>query len=279
MARLHALKNLSGISQTVLIAALLFFVQGGVTAAYAEGGAPANFQNYINTINGLLSGKISLTDLSSQAASSTSSASSTTFSLTSSLTTSSSTSSQNYTILPQTSCPSCYNASEHTAELLLPVSFSSLPEKESLLPAAESYSVIVCLSYNDTAAPDCREKSTPFQAGEKLASVIIKKYAGSAAVRPFRVVMPSSMPSDRQIQVLRQIETGAIDIIESVMLKNSNKENRNMFAEEIRMARQEAESGANWSPGLKNDKSTYSFHIGKALVSVNKIIISSRQFK
>ena len=291
MDGLNLLNNIKRNLQTIAMAALLFFVQGSAIVAYGSG-VSINFSSIpgmiqtpettgtpigtipSNTTSGMQSNKTLAADLNSEPrpyVEVTNIPSATT-------------SNQNLNAPSSSaSCPNCYNTSEHTAELLVPSSFGTLPESESMLPAAEAYSVTVCLSYNGKAAPDCREKYTPSQTGEKLAAVMFNKYAKSAVVRPFKVVMPSFMSSDQQVQTLRQVEKKAIDIIESIMLKNSGREKQDVFAEEIRLARQEAESGTNWSQNQTEDRLTYvynnSYHVGQALDIINNMIISSRKVK
>lgn len=183
---------------------------------------------------------------------------------------------QKYTPASQTSFTS-YNTPEHTTELISPVYFNSLPENESLLPTAESYSVTVCLSCNGTAVPGCVDKKTPSQASEKLAEIILSKYIKGTDVRPFRIVLPSSMPTDQQFQMLRQIETDAIAGIEVVLLKKGKQQNRNTFTESLRIARQEADSGINWSHSDKDNSSIHTFNIQKtAFKKLSNISISER---
>ena len=140
---------------------------------------------------------------------------------------------------------------------------------------AEPYVVTVCISYNDITATGCDDKKTPSQASEKLAAMILNKYLKGVEVRPFRVVMPSSVPSDQQIQLLRQIETEAISIIEARMLKEGSQQKQNII-EDTKIARQKAQSGVNWSHNLKDDKSSHDFHTGKAFSQINNISISGR---
>lgn len=268
--REYVLKNLLKILQTVLIGVLLFFAQGGTTAVHA-GGATANFQNYLNTLSAVLSNKVSLTDIANSAASQNSAAS----------TSSATNTYPNYVSPTQASCPSCYNTPEHTGEFFLPVNLSSLPENESLLPAAESYSVTVCLPYNNMTVPGCGEKDNVYEASEKLAVTILSKYskANKGETRPFKVVMPSSMPPDQQSQALRQIEKEVINIIASGMIMVGDRGMLNAFDEEMKKATRDAENGVNWSKSIKEDRSTYSFHIGEALDKLNRIIISARQIQ
>ncbi len=165
---------------------------------------------------------------------------------------------------------------DQTVKLTNIPNFNPLPEKESLLPSAEPYAVTVCLSYNDVSISGCADKKTPLEASEKLAAMILNKYLKGGEIRPFKVVMPSSMPPDQQIQLLRQIETDAIAIIEAGILKEGNPQKQNIIIDDVKIARQEAQSGINWSHNLKDDKSTHDFHIGKAFSQLNKILISGR---
>lgn len=167
---------------------------------------------------------------------------------------------------------------EQSSEFRTP-NFNSLSGKELLLPTAEPYSVTVCLSYNDKTASGCVDIKSPSQASEKLASMILKKYLKDLKggdIRPFRVVMPSSMSTDQQIQTLLQIETETIALIEGVFLKKGNQQNQNVFIEYLKIARQEADSGVNWSHSSKDDSSIHTFNIRKAFSQLNNISISGR---
>jgi len=183
--------------------------------------------------------------------------------------------SQKYAPITQTSISS-YNTPEHITELLHPINFNPLSGDEPLLPQAEPYAVTVCISYNDMTASGCADKKTPSQASEKLAAMVLNKYLKGSAVRPFRVVMPASVPSPQQTQLLRQIETEAIAIIETRMLKEGNQQKQNIIIEDVKIARQEAQNGVNWSHNLTNDKSSHDFHTGKAFSQLNNILISGR---
>ena len=178
---------------------------------------------------------------------------------------------------------------EPTEELIRPVTFKPLSEDEPLLPMAEPYPVTVCLSYNDMAVSGCPDKKTPSQASEKLAAMILNKYLKGIELRPFRVVMTSSVSSAQQIQLLCKIETEAIAVIEARMLEALKKskmflseteegrqQKQNIIIEDSKRARLEAENGINWSHNLRNDRSIHDFHTGKAFSKLNNIAISGR---
>lgn len=194
-----------------------------------------------------------------------------------------------YSTSSNQSLTSFYNTPEHKTELVIPYKLSPLSPDEPLLPMAEPYAVTICLSYNDATAPGCTNKKTTSQASELLAASILKKYLKGAEIRPFRVVMPQAVPEDLQIQFLRQIETDAISIIETVMLeslKNSKtvspetEEGRlhqqNNITEDIKIARQEVQQGINWLHSSRDDKTVYTFREGKAFAKLNNIVLSGR---
>ena len=251
----------------VLLVPCFFFVQGGFSIVYSEGGggAPPNFQNYINTLTGILKNPSLAQDLTSPSSTSTTSA-----------LTNSTSIYQNNTSANQTPFSS-YDTPEHTIELIVPMNFNPLTGNEPLLPMAESYTVTVCISYNNIAVSDCRDKKTPSQASEILAEMMLNKYLKGVEIRPFRVVLPSAAPLTEQTQLLRKIETEAIAIIEAKMLEDLKKskiflskseEGRqkrlNIIIEDAKRALQEADSGANWSHNIKNDRTSHDFQTAKA---------------
>jgi hypothetical protein len=155
--------------------------------------------------------------------------------------------------------------------------FNPLSEDEPLLPMAESYTVTVCVPYDNIALSDCRDKKTPLQASEILAAIILNKYLKGIEVRPFRVVLPSAAPLVYQTQLLRKIETEAIAIIEAKILEDLKKskiflseseegrlQRLNIMTENAKRAIQEADSGANWSHNIKNDRTSHDFQTAKA---------------
>lgn len=150
---------------------------------------------------------------------------------------------------------------EPTDELMRPAPVNTLSESESLLPDAESYSITICLPYNDLIVPGCPDKKNASQASEKLAAMIMNKTFKSSDIRPLKIVMPSSMPSAQQYQLLCKIETGAIDIIESKSLKEGKKENKSIVIDIAKQARHEAEMGTNWSHNWRNDRSIHDFNM------------------
>jgi hypothetical protein len=246
----------------VLVIPCFFFVQGGFTPVYSEGGVPQNFQNYINTLTGILKNPSLAQDLTLPSSTSTPSG----------LTTSTST----YPNTNQTPYPP-YDTPEHTIELIVPMNFNSLTGNEPLLPMAESYTVTVCVSYNNMAVSDCRDKKTPLQAGQILAAMILNKYLNGVEIRPFRVVLPSAAPLTEQNQLLRKIETEAIAIIEARMLNELKKskiflsesekgrqQRLNIITQDAKRALQEADSGANWTHTIKNDRTSHDFQTAAA---------------
>jgi len=260
--QLHHAKKFSSALIYVLLVVFFCLVQGGVAVVY--------------------SGMFSITETAapSPGSGTQNSTSLTTYSTpvvvspvqTATQTTSSTSTSQNTTQSSFTP----YNTTEHINELVNPVNFNPLSGDEPLLPTAESYAVTVCLSYNNMELSDCADKITPLQASEKLAAMMLNKYLNDAEIRPFRVVMPSSVPSDQQIQLLRQIETEAIAIMEARMLKEGNQQKQNIIIESAKIARHETESGANWSHILKNDRTIHNFHIAKAFQQFNNNILTAK---
>lgn len=295
MIRLIMLKNLSRTLPTVLLAACLFLVHGGIAVVYSEGvtisfgaltvfahgaGSETPIQTSTQVWGGSGTQIAPTVPISTGIQNSISSVKSVTpipvtSSPTSTQTTLSTSTSQKYT--PITQAPiSSYNTPEHITELIHPINFNPLSGDELLLPLAEPYAVTVCISYNDMTASGCADKKTPAQASEKLAAMVLNKYFKGIAVRPFRVVMPSSVPSAQQTQLLRQIETEAIAIIETKMLKEGSQQKQNIIIEDVKIARQEAQSGINWSHNMRDDKSSHDFHTGKAFTQLNNILISGR---
>jgi hypothetical protein len=131
-------------------------------------------------------------------------------------------------------------------------------------------------------AAGCADKKTPAQASEKLTSMMLNKYFKGIAIRPFRVVMPASVPSDQQIQLLHQIETEAIVLIETTLLgnlKNSKrfaletdagkKQMKNIIIQDAQRAREEADKGTNWLHNSKDDRTSHNFQTAKAFRQFN----------
>jgi len=251
----------------VLLVPCFFFVQGGFSVVYSDGpgGTPPNFQNYINTLTGILKNPSLAQDLNSPSSTSTPSG------LTNSTSIYLNNTSANQTPV------SPYDTPEHTIELIVPMNFNSLTGNEPLLPMAESYTVTVCLSYNNIAVSDCRDKKTPLQASQMLAEMMLNKYLKGVEIRPFRVVLPSAAPLTEQNQLLRKIEIEAVAIIEAKMLEDLKKskiflseseEGRqkrlNIIAQDAKRALQEADSGANWSENIKKDRTSHNFQTAKA---------------
>lgn len=60
------------------------------------------------------------------------------------------------------------------------------------------------------------------------------------------------------------------------MLEEGNHQKQNAIIEYAKIAREEAQSGVNWSHNLQDDKSSHDFHTGKAFSQLNNILISGR---
>jgi hypothetical protein len=312
----HLIKKLTGASTLAILAAGFFFIHAETASVCSAGEVVTtriNIQNYFNT---LLS---AINNQPREMASINGNGEATTVAITSdfqnylntllgiftnnnlptvpeSTSTNTSTNSESiikkYSTSSTQSLTSIYNMPEHKTELVIPYRLSPLSSDEPLMPQAQPYAVIICLSYNDKNASGCVEKNTPSEASEKLAAMIIQKYLKGIEIRPFRVVMPSAMPPDQQIQLLRQIETQAVSIIGTRMLeelRSSNifltetqegrRQRQNIIIEDAKIAMQEAQKGINWSHNVKDDKSTHNFHNGKAISQLNNILISRWQLE
>jgi len=254
----------SGIYQVILLVVCLILIQG-VFLFEAHGQGATDFQNYLNTLIGVLSKNQPVPEIPSETPPNSLSTLITSISAT-----------QKNTASTQQSSFTPYNTPEHTSEILLPLYFNPLPENESLLPSAESYTITVCLPYNGLFPSGCAVKKTPSQASEILASSILNHYFKSTSVRPFKISMPSSMPLDQQALNLRQIELMSISIIESAILKEGTQRNRNILQENMKIARQDAESGVNWSRHVNNDITTCNFHSGKTIKDILNFNVSER---
>ena len=55
------------------------------------------------------------------------------------------------------------------------------------------------------------------------------------------------------------------------MLKEGNQQKQNIIIVSAKIARQEAQSGANWSHNLKSDRTTHDFHIAKVFQQFSNI--------
>jgi hypothetical protein len=163
--------------------------------------------------------------------------------------------------------------------------FNPLSEEEPLLPTAASYRVTVCVSYHDIVASSCRNKRTSSQASEILAAMILNKYLKGVNVRPFRVVLPSAVPSFKQTLLLRKIEKEAIAIIEAGMMEDLKKsktflseseegrqERLNIVIGDAKLALQDADNGVNWSHKIIDDKTNHDFQSEKAFRQFNNNI-------
>ena len=118
--------------------------------------------------------------------------------------------------------------------------------------------------------------------------MILNKYLKGTEVRPFRVILPSAAPLTEQTQLLRKIETEAIDIIEAKILEDLKKskiflseseEGRqkrlNIITQDAKRAVQEADSGANWSHNVNNDRSSHVFQSAKTFKQlINNISVA-----
>jgi hypothetical protein len=307
MIQSHTIKNLSRILLSILLVAYFCFVQGGVAVVYSAGatitygsmtvfGHPSDVgtQTTTSVPSGGM-GNVPATPVSGSAGSSGTQSvyngpltATTSTSTPSSISTPTSiTSLQQYTTTTTTS--TTLKTHDPTEKLLRPVYFNALSEEQPFFPQAEPYVVTVCLSYNDVTASGCLDKETPSQASEKLATMILNKYLKGIEIRPFRIVMPSSVPSAQQIQLLRKIETEAIAITEAKMLKDvknskmfltateeGRRQKQNDIIENAKIARQEVDRGINWSHGCKGDRASHDFHTGKSFRQLDSIAISER---
>jgi len=155
-----------------------------------------------------------------------------------------------------------------TKELIRPAVFRSLPESESLLPCAQAYSVTVCLSFNNPPVPVCSGMTTPEEAARKLADNLLDGHFKKTDPRPFRVMMPAAMPMDQQKKLLYQIESRAISLIEA-----------QAFADEAKLkaydatARQEAQTGVNWTQTRKEDLSVHRYHTKEGFIKLTDCVI------
>ena len=274
----------------VILAACLLLVQGGVVAVYSEGvsisvsstsivntynqawGNPAPAQTPVNQASGSTPGNTGTSTTQSISS----------FSVTSSVTSpssNSSTSSSSQVQQQPNTTDTLFQTLEQTetSKLVRTPNFNPLSEEEPLLPKAASYKVTVCVSYNDIVPSGCRYKRTPSQASEILAAMILNKYLKGTEVRPFRVILPSAAPLTEQTQLLRKIETEAIVIIEAKMLEDLKKskiflseseegrqQRLNIIIQDAKRAVQEADSGANWSHNIQNDRSSHVFQTAAA---------------
>lgn len=179
------------------------------------------------------------------------------------------------------------NLPEPTDELFRPQNFGPLIGDELLLPGAEYYTVTVCLIYNEVAASGCSETNTHEQAAEKLASFILNKSLRGVMDRPFRMILPSSMPEENQVQMLREIETRAICIIESAILEELERLGKHLpgkkeegirqkqtLTQKMNIARQSADNGTNWTHNRKKERSLHYFNVQKSYGQLNTILVS-----
>jgi len=273
----------------VILAACLLLVQGGIVAVYSEGvSISVSSISIVNTSNQAWGNPAPASTPGNTGTSTTTTIPGTTpgtqnissFSATSSVTTSSSSNSSISTSSQVQQQPNTTDTlfqtleQSETSKLVRTPNFNPLSEEEPLLPTAASYKVTVCVSYHDIVAPSCRYKRTPSQASEILAAMILNNYTEA---RPFRVILPSAVPLTDQTQLLRQIETETIVIIEARMLGDLKKskiflseseegrqQRLNIMTEDAKRAIQEANSGANWSHNTNNDRSSHVFQSAKA---------------
>jgi len=181
------------------------------------------------------------------------------------------------------------NTPEPTDQLFRRLNFKPLTDDEPLMPCAEYYAVTICLTFNEITPDGCIEtETTPTQTAEKLASFILNKSLKSVINRPFRIVFPTSMPEKNQLQVLHEIETKAISIIEKVSLQEMTRwSNHLSLTEEKRLqeqflsqyldiARQQADRGMNWTHILKRDKSIYNYNMPKIYANFKEILTHER---
>lgn len=272
----------------VLLAACLLLVQGGVVTVYSSGvtifyssttiGNTSN-QTPVNQTPGSIPGNTGTSTTTTTPGTQNISSFSTTSSVTSPSSNSSSMSSSLQVQQQPNTTDTLFQTLEQseTSKLVHTPNFNPLSEEEPLLPSAKSYKLTVCVSYNNIIASGCRDKKTPSRASEILAAMILNKYLKGVEVRPFRVILPSAAPLTEQTQLLRKIETEAIAIIEAKMLEELKKskiflseseEGRqkrlNIITQDAKQALQEADSGANWSHNIKNDRTSHDFQSAKA---------------
>jgi hypothetical protein len=246
----------------ILFISFFYLIQGGVGVGYAEG-TSLNFGNLINLLPVELPPNVKIPDITPNSPGNTPSS------------TLPDTSQYHNQYTPTQDLTNINTTYKSTDELLRPVLFSPLTEDEPLLPMAEHYVCKMCIKYNGITAVGCADNATPEQASEKLAAIILNKSLKGEKTRPFKIVMPSSMPSDQQIQLLCKIETGAIGLIEAKLLKEGRKE-KPFITEEAEKARKDAESGIHWSHNWQDDKASHQFHAGKAFGQLNNTAISER---
>jgi len=265
-----------------LLAACLLLVQGEVAAVYSEGVSISVSSISIgNTYNQALGNPAPASIPGNTGTSTTTTTPGTqnisSFSATSSVTSPSSNSSISTSSQVQQQPNTTDNLFQileqtETSKLVRMPNFNPLSEEEPLLPSAKSYKVTVCVSYNNIVPSGCRYKRTPSQASEILAAMILNKFFEGTEVRPFRVILPSAVPLTEQTQLLRKIETEAIDIIKAKMLEDLKKsktflsesekgrqQRLNIITQDEKRAIQEADSDANWSHNIQNDRSSHVF--------------------
>ena len=284
----------------VILSVCLLLVQGEVVAVYSSG--VSVFFNSVS-ISGSSTSQTPVNQTSASIPGNTGTSTTTTtpgtqnissFSATSSVTNSSSSNSSVSTSSQVQQQPNTTDnlfqilEQTETSKLVRTPNFNPLSEEEPLLPKAASYKLTVCVSYNNIAASVCRDKKTPSQASEILAAMILNKYLKGTEVRPFRVILPSAAPLTEQTQILRKIETEAIDIIEAKMLEELKKskiflsepeegrqQRLNIITQDAKRALQEADSGANWSHNIQNDRSSHVFQSAKAFKQfINNISVA-----
>jgi hypothetical protein len=284
----------------VMLAACLLLVQGGVVAVYSSGVTTFfSSTTSVNTSNQTPGNQPSVSPPGSTGTSTTTmiagsqnigSFSATTTSITPSPSSNSSTSSPSQVQQQPNTTDTLFQTLEQseTSKLIRTPNFNPLTDEEPLLPSAASYKVTVCVSYHDIVASGCRNKRTSSQASEILAAMIFNEYLKGTEIRPFRVILPSAAPLTEQTQLLRKIETEAIDLIEAEILDDLKKskiflseseEGRqkmlNIITRDAKRALQEADSGANWSHNINNDRSSHVFQATKAFKQfINNISVA-----
>jgi hypothetical protein len=263
------------LTKSILIS--FFIIRGGVPAVCNAG--DVTLQNYLSTIQEAIRNPSALNDLISKTTSTASSANS---ALTSA--------SENpkYNSTGTNDLLTSYNPREHTMEFLAPVKFSPISEKESLLPVAEQYAVTICISYNNIKVSNCSDIKTPLEASQKIASMVLNKHFKGTEIRPLKIVMSLLMPQDEQTQLLYQIETDAIKMIEAYILeelKSSNEyagdtpetkqQKHNFIMNRTQIAVQEAQSGNDWSHNSKEDRTIHTFLTQKVFKQFENTILTA----
>lgn len=104
------------------------------------------------------------------------------------------------------------NIPEPTDELFHSVLFNPLLEGEPILTFAEDFSMTFCISYKNVMAMNCSHENNFSDAVESLAENMINNFRTNVK-RPFKIILPATMPTSDQLHLLREIEKGALIIV------------------------------------------------------------------